>query len=255
MKLPIKRGSLMIGLLTLAPLGAQAVDQPRTTVNATVLNEGYVPEVSVSGRTLMGMMVEPGGEPNDGNNQQLYLWLPEEYGTSEHACINLNSRDGQYSALLSLPLKSIPSSPGRPVQVNFVSQKAEYYKHYKQNRSPHQLAVLAELKPDCRPTSQREAVLMAAWDSSPDLKTLIVLANSSRLETLLAMPVTDAGNTRYLAVKCQPIEAPHRIAYDTVCRLDLDKLNQEGMPHLRKMQLVRRSGASLAGKVPVELAR
>ncbi|XKE46953.1 hypothetical protein LG302_07405 [Halomonas organivorans] len=257
---------LLAGLLAFSASQAQTSAPVEFAQEARILNEGYAPAVDVSGRTLMGVMAEPSGHP-DGNSQaqRLYLWLPEGLETQEHRlCISLNSRDGHYTGLLEVPLEGLEAlrsgadeqaeEATETLAVDFVTREPDYYTQYDQTPPPHRLAVLAELKRDCSPATEREAVLVAAWRPFSTPQTLSVLANSNRLETLLAVLVEDAdGGKRQLGVMCQPIEASQRIAYDSACPLDLARLSREGDPRLEETLLVRRRGASLASQVPVEL--
>lgn len=259
-------GALLGGLLTFSVTQAQMTAPGEFALEAQVLNEGYEPAVDVSGRTLMGVMVDPSGQPNnDSQAQRLYIRLPVDLDTKgHHLCISLNSRDGHYTSLLEVPLERLEARRSRQderndmapevVPVDFTTGELEYYKQFDQNPPPHRLAVLAELKRDCSPATKRAAVLVAAWRPFSTPQTLSVLANSSRLETLLAVLVEDnAGEKRQLGVMCQPIEAPQRIAYDSACPLDMARLIGQGYPLLEETLLVRRRGASLASQVSVEL--
>lgn len=261
--------ALLAGLLTFSVTQAQTPEPAEFAefaLEARILNEGYEPAVDVSGRTLMGVMAEPSGHP-DGDNQaqRLYLWLPDGLETGGHRiCISLNSRDGHYTSLLDVSLERLEALRSgleqreaentETLPVDFVTRKPEYYTQYAQTPPPHRLAVLAELKRDCSPATKREAVLVAAWRPFSAPQTLSVIANSSRLETLLAVLLElPEGENRQLGVMCQPIEAPQRIAYDAACRLDIARLRRKGNPVIEDTQLVRRRGSSLASQVPVEL--
>ncbi|MFG6179580.1 hypothetical protein ACGTN6_20265 [Halomonas sp. THAF12] len=259
--------ALLAGLLTVSATQAQTPEAVEFALEARILNEGYEPAVDVSGRTLMGVMAEPSGHPDgDDQTQRLYLWLPDGLDIQGHRiCISLNSRDGHYTSLLDVSLERLVARRSgleereaentEAMPVDFVTRKPEYYTQYDQTPPPHRLAVLAELKSDCSPATPREAVLVAAWRSFSAPQTLSVLANSSRLETLLAVLVeAPEGERRQLGVMCQPIEAPQRIAYDAACRLDIARLRREGDPLIKETLLVRRRGSSLASQVPVELA-
>lgn len=256
--------ALLAGLLGLAAAQAQTPVPVDLELDATVLNEGFEPAVDVSGRTLMGVMPEPSGDPvGDGPARRLYVWLPEGLDTRErHLCISLNSRDGHYTSLLDVALDpalkehdlASPLSDAMTLQVNYITDKPDYYTQYVQTPPPHRLAVLAELKRDCSPAASRVAVLIAGWQPLSAPQTLNVIANSSRLETLLAVPVTNADGELHFGVMCQPIEVPQRIAYDTACRLERAQLEEQGAPKYEQAVLVRRRGASLADQVTVELA-
>lgn len=251
---------LLAGWLAVPAALAQGPTRQAPALEARVINESFEPAVNVSGRTLKGVMAEPSGQPNDkGSAQRLYVWLPAGLMLeSQVLCLSLSSRDGQYISLLEAAHEASSASPHSGpswLPVDFTTREPDYYAQYEQTPPPHRLAVLVELKRDCSPATRPDAVLAAAWqDFSSPPETLTVLANSARLETLLAVRVDDAGGgKRQLGIPCRPIDAVQRIAYDTACQLDVARLKQEGTPQLGNAQLIRRRGSSVASQVPVEL--
>ncbi|TLF47241.1 hypothetical protein FEI13_16325 [Halomonas urmiana] len=239
---------------------AQSADE--FTLEATFLSEGYSPAVTVSGRALVGVMLDPEGHPNDqGSEQQLHAWLPAGIETQgQQLCVTLTSRDGLYTGLLQAALDplSSPSDASRPINVTFTSQREEYYSRYQETPPPHRLAVLAEIKPACTPAEPTGPILPVAWADVEAPGILNVMVNSSRMRTLFAVPVDrpgGEGKARHLAVECDDIDATQRIAFDTICRVDLAQLNEAGDPRLDEAELVRMRGPSPARTIPVPLAQ
>jgi len=255
--------ALALGLMVAASaLGQDAAPTTAAVaLEATILTEGYSPAVSVSGRALAGVMLDPEGHPNAGERRQrLYTWLPAGVETEGlRLCISLTSRDGRYAGLLTAPLDA-PVAAGRdarPLSVSFETRRPEYYTQYRDTPPPHRLAVLMELKASCDPALQAHRILPASWTPAQAPGVLHVMVNSSRMRTLLAVPVQRAGEPgrpRQLGVECDEIDAAQRIAFDTVCRLDLAELAHEGTPDMSQAQLVRMRGPSPARPVPVPLA-
>lgn len=252
---------LCLVLILAGQAAGQESPPPEDTVSveATILSEGYSPAVTVSGRALAGVMLEPEGHPSAHEpRQQLHAWLPAGVETAGYElCISLTSRDGRYSGLLSASLDATAPSTdtAQPLSVSFETRRPEYYTRYQDTPPPHRLAVLMELKPRCDAAEPTYRVLPASWSPTQG-SVLHVMVNSSRMRTLLAVPVLsgEAGRPRQLGVECDEISTPQRIAFDTVCRLDLAKLGSEGTPQLDQAQLVRMSGPSPAGLIPVPLA-
>ncbi|QFU01487.1 hypothetical protein FIU83_07520 [Halomonas sp. THAF5a] len=243
-------------------LASQALAQPagEITLPATVLSEGYSPAVTVSGRALVGVMLDPEGHPNrQGGEQRLHVWLPEGLETqNQQLCITLSSRDGLYTGLLEASLDTLVSpSDARPINVTFASQHEDYYSRYQETPPPHRLAVLAEIKSACTTAETASQILPVAWADQGETGILNVIVNSSRMRTLFAVPVDrpgEEGPPRHLAVECDDIDATQRIAFDTICRVDLARLQEAGTPRLNEAQLVRMRGPSPARTIPVPLA-
>lgn len=267
MKATTRLAGLVIGAMMLSsPAHAQpSAADADVVIAANILNEGFEPAVDVSGSTLKGVMALPSGDPNgQGRAQQLYVWLPRSLDTQgKRLCISLNSRDGQYTSQLEVPLDSDPGL-GPPLEIDtvlradFTTGKPEYYTRYAETPPPHRLAVLAELKSSCRPAQPRDAVLVAGWQpyAAPP-QTLSVLVNANRLEALLAVWLrNNSGNSQH-GIRCTPIEASSRIAYDTACRFDRDGLTKYGTLVLddagRPPSIILRRGGNVAAAVPLEI--
>ncbi|MBF7052514.1 hypothetical protein IOC61_04185 [Halomonas sp. KAO] len=260
-------GATLGGLFHSSPVHAQpSASQESLALTATILNEGYEPAVDVSGTTLKGVMVEPSGHPDgQAEHQHLYLWLPRQLETRDkRLCLSLNSRDGQYVSQLEVLLESGPalSSPleaDTVLRADFTTTKPEYYTRYADTPPPHRLAVLAELKADCNPATPRDAVVVAGWQpyAAPP-ETLSVLVNAGRLEALLAVWLeNNLGNQQQQGLRCAPIEAASRIAYDTACELRLSSLGKYGRLLLddpsRLPSIILRRGGSVAAAVPLDI--
>lgn len=243
---------------------AQALAEPadELVLDATILSEGYSPAVTVSGRALAGVMLEPEGHPNHQRlDQRLHVWLPAGLDTEgRRLCLTLTSRDGRYTGLLQAPLTGVPSraDTSRSVSVNFETQRPEYYSRYQETPPPHRLAVLAEIKPECNTAEPAWRILPVSWADVEAPSILNVMVNSNRMRTLFAVivdPSTPEGRPRQLGVECSEIDVTQRIAFDTLCRVDLARLSNEGTPRLEDAQLVRMHGPSPARTIPLPLAQ
>lgn len=117
--------------------------------------------------------------------------------------------------------------------------------------------MLAEIKSACTTAETASQILPVAWADQGETGILNVIVNSSRMRTLFAVPVDrpgEEGPPRHLAVECDDIDATQRIAFDTICRVDLARLQEAGTPRLNEAQLVRMRGPSPARTIPVPLA-
>lgn len=260
-------GMLLGGLTLLSHADAQPAASPESVVlAATILNEGYEPAVDVSGNTLKGVMARPSGDPDgQDDSQHLYIWMPERLDTrGKRLCISLNSRDGQYVSQLEVPLEGDPrlASPleaDTVLRADFMTSEPDDYIRYAETPPPYRLAVLAELKIDCRPATPREAVLVAGWQpyAAPP-QSVSVLVNASRLEALLAVWLeNNRGNRQQQGIRCAPLEVSPRIAYDTACELNRDGLAKYGTLVLddaaKSPSIILRRGGNVAAAVPVEI--
>ncbi|MGJ7461898.1 hypothetical protein ACR80S_12425 [Halomonas sp. MA07-2] len=247
-------------LLFTAQVLAQPADE--LEIDASFLSEGFSPAVTVSGRALAGVMLEPEGHPHHQQREQrLHVWLPAKLETEgQQLCITLTSRDGLYTGLLQASMERpfAEAVPPQRFSVKFETQIPEYYSRYQETPPPHRLAVLAEIKPDCNPAKPTVLILPVSWAKFEAPGTLSIMVNSNRMRTLFAVkvdPPSPEGRARHLAVECAEIDVTQRIAFDTLCRVDLASLDDEGTLRLDEAQLVRMHGPSPARAIPIPLAQ
>ncbi|QEA38210.1 hypothetical protein FGL86_03390 [Pistricoccus aurantiacus] len=206
---------------------ANAQSPPEIPVEATWVDEGYVPDVPVSGRIIIGAMLAESGRPD---GRILYVRVGSEPAKesaeleSETLCINLISRDGSYTGVWKVPLAERDSSGW--IKVQYTTKEPAFYEmdHAKD------LVALAAFKDRCDPGGITRRILPVTWQWPDDDRLLRVFVNSSRMRTLLAIPFTrddKNASTGVEIIECKQIEASHRIAFDRQCDIDIDGLEKE----------------------------
>ncbi|MHB0777661.1 hypothetical protein [Halomonas sp. WWR20] len=247
--LSTKLGLAVVGLSLGTPVHAQALRE--ANVQADWVDEGYIQNVPVSGRVVVGTMFIDAGRPS---GDTLYVSVNSAPPASVAAapdedllCLNLASRDGSYKGIWKTTLPDI--EPPYLLRVQYTSRARAFY----EDARARELVALATLKDSCEPGGAVKRILPVAWTPPYDANRLRIFINSSRMRTLLAIPLQGQGVE---AVECQPIQAAQKIAFDRYCDIDVKALEAaEKEPQYEQAALLRYRGPNRAPVVPLPLSR
>ena len=184
-----------MGMLLFSSAGAGPVQ-----LNKNDFHERYIENVNISGSIRAGVMFQSAA--SQVKPSELFV----DIGTNPGAtlCVRIISIDGHYEADFEYPIKK--ENQGL-IQFALPTSKGDVVGSY----APDHLAVLAEVKKDCRQKKARFAP--AAW-GRPDNNTVKVFLNSGVEKTLLKIKNKEG---KYKKLKCGKMKHEKLTAYDVQC--------------------------------------
>lgn len=194
------------------------------TVNANPIklekiNESYNKNVTISGPVRAGVMYSS-SSPNV-NPDQLWIDISSlndissgDSKVGQKLCVNMLSADGQYSASFNYQLtgNNNDSDSTEPFKV------PTSYSGVVEKYAPNQLAVLAEVKPDCIGENQGKTkqIIPVTWGTRDKPNTLHVYLNSRSSKTYLKLYSTEGGSEK---IACDPVKFETTTAYNMECNI------------------------------------
>jgi hypothetical protein len=170
------------------------------------INETYLDEAPVSGRVVAGVLLT-GAVAGDA---LLRLALPVSAAGSS-ICVKVMSRDGRYWAENTFALPNDFGTAPVPLEYPTV------YETYLKNLHFGELAILGS-PGTCGETENDELYLSAVHASGNAKQKVIVLINSGRSDTYIAVKNIPAFKR---PARCKMIEEGRRTGFDTECQIDL----------------------------------
>ncbi|MDH5546227.1 MAG: hypothetical protein OEZ43_11590 [Gammaproteobacteria bacterium] len=176
-------------------------------IHITKLDEQFIEEVKVSGRTESGIMYKT--RYDKANLEALYVDVPLKSNGS--VCVDIVSIDGKYKGYFEHTLTG-----NDELAVGFdVSSK---HKDRLANYHPDHLVVLAQIQNNCADRKKTPNYVLSSW-GFPLREAVNVYLNKGG-SSVKAMLQVKNNSGKAKKFKCQKIKDARPVVYDAICTVD-----------------------------------
>ena len=195
--------------------------EPVAELKHRPFNESFQDEAPVSGRVVAGVLV------TDAAADSALNLAPPSFAAGKSICVQVMSRDGRYWSENSFQLpKGIGATP---VRLEYPSRHRDFL----QQLGFGDLAILSSAG-ECGEVDD-EVLYLAGHKTARGRTGISVFVNAGRADTYIAV-----GNVPELRrpARCRQIEEGRRTGFDTVCQIDLDRVDH--VPESVDVRILRR---------------
>jgi hypothetical protein len=205
MLLVVKNVIFIFSFLIYSNLSFSAEASKLNLVNST-FNEKYNSDVPVSGRVLSGFMLESINKPTD-----MFLDIPKT--TAGIICLQVQSKDGSYFS--SNEYQITDNTVHGVISPDYPTEYAEIINVFNHN----ELAILS-FQGSCEQKKVNNLLIASRGDTLLS-NNVVFFINSGRSDVFLNLKDKNGKNN---TVQCFRIQNGKRTAYDTECKVSLDKI-------------------------------
>lgn len=213
---PSRRGARVALLLVCLAVPAAPVAAEEAAVRVTFLHEDLDPVWNVAGHPVVGVVLPP--RPGGGDDLSIWAGPLDRAAGARTFCVDLVSRDGQYSGQAEVRVEAAGALPG-PVPLIDASAHSDRLREL----DPATLA-LHVAAADCLTAAAGEAdLVVAGWGGAGGAvppAEIDILVNARAQEAAITL-ATEAGASVGSAT-CAKVDSPRRTGYDFRCRVALE---------------------------------
>lgn len=210
--------TLIAACAFVVPASAQ---EPVAELKNRPFQESFEDEAPVSGRVVAGVLI------TDAAADKALNLVPPAFAAGKSICVQVMSRDGRYWSenTFQLPEKIDTS----PVRLEYPSRHQDFLRQLQFG----ELAILSSAG-ECGEVDDK-VLYLAGPDAAQGRTGISVFVNSGRADTYIA--VRNVPELRRPA-RCRQIEQGRRTGFDTLCRIDLERI--DNAPESVDVRILRR---------------